>query len=74
MEKELIQGESKCPPVIKWSQNMTHLFISMKMSHRWDSPPCLTTQSETVNLSKDNFEYINVCVVSHHRITFNMSI
>jgi hypothetical protein len=56
--------------VIKWGQNESHIFISMKMSHRWDSPPCLNTKHEQSKLSNDSFQYINTCVVSHSKITF----
>ena len=28
-------------PSMKWAQNMTHIFIHFKLSHRLDSPPCV---------------------------------
>jgi hypothetical protein len=46
----------------------------MKMSHRWDSPPCLHTKSETTNLNSSSFEYTNICLVSHQKITFKTSL
>ena len=46
----------------------------MKMSHRWDSPPCLNTKSQVKTQTSQYFEYINVCVVSHQRMTFNTSL
>jgi hypothetical protein len=44
LQTEVVQSESTCEPVAKWGQNTTHLFVSLKMSHRWDSPPCLNTK------------------------------
>jgi hypothetical protein len=44
LQGEIVQSESTCEPVAKWGQNETHLFLSLKMSHRWDSPPCLNTK------------------------------
>lgn len=45
IQSNIIQGKSTCEPVLKWAQNMTHLFVAAKLSHRWDSPPCLKTTS-----------------------------
>ena len=39
----IIQSKSTCEPVLKWAQNLTHIFVAAKLSHRWDSPPCLRT-------------------------------
>lgn len=70
INEEIVLGESACEPVLKWGQNDTHLFISMKMSHRWDSPPCLSTKQEFSSLTNQTFEYVNICVVSHQKIRF----
>ncbi len=65
-------GETNCQPVLKWGQNNTHIFLTMKLSHRWDSPPCLYTQKEHWSVINDSLEYVNVCVVSHQRLNFNL--
>ena len=59
---------------MKWGQNQTHVFITFKLSHRWDSPPCLNTQKESSRLEHDVFIYENVCVVSHQRIMFEVKL
>lgn len=72
MQEEIVLSESTCEPVTKWGQNESHIFLSMKMSHRWDSPPCLNTKKELSQLNNNTFEFTNICVVSHSKITFNL--
>lgn len=67
-------GTSETEPILKWGQNRTHLFISFKLSHRWDSPPCLYTQSEKSQLGTESFFYNNVCLVSHHKVSFKLNL
>jgi hypothetical protein len=33
-------------PVVKWAQNHSHVFLSFKLSHRIDSPPCVNIKQE----------------------------
>ena len=60
--------------MIKWGQNNSHVFINIKTSHRWDSPPCLNTKRETAFLNESLLEYVNICVVSQQKITFALRI
>lgn len=66
-----MQSESTVEPVAKWGQNETHLFLSLKMSHRWDSPPCLNTKRQNAFSSSSHFNYTNLCLVSNSKITFS---
>lgn len=74
IQQSIVLTQSNCEPVVKWGQNLTHVFITMKMSHRWDSPPCLNTKEERSNLANNSFEYINLCLVSQSLITFTFSV
>lgn len=67
-------GTSTCEPVIKWAQNLTHLFIAVKLSHRWDSPPCSTTLKEAYSVINQTLRFNNVCLVSNEQITFEFKI
>ena len=49
---------------------MTHVFISAKLSHRWDSPPCVKTVSEDYRLNNSTITFINVCLVSNVELKF----
>lgn len=53
---------------------MSHIFINIKTSHRWDSPPCLNTKKESAFLNESLLEYENICVVSQQRLTFSLRI
>lgn len=71
LQAEVVQSESTCEPVAKWGQNTTHLFVSLKMSHRWDSPPCLNTKHQSTHSSGEHLNYTNVCLVANSKITFS---
>jgi len=74
LEELIVLGESQTEPVLKWGQNMTHIFITFKLSHRWDSPPCLNSKSEGSEISSRSLFYINVCLVSHQKVTFKLDL
>jgi hypothetical protein len=50
LEEQVILGKSVCEPVVKWAQNQTHVMVAVKLSHRWDSPPCTNTLQQTHHL------------------------
>ena len=50
------------------------MFITFKLSHRWDSPPCLYTQGQQSRLETDAFFYNNLCVVSHQKVNFKVNL
>lgn len=50
MDEYVILTRTTCEPVLKWAQNHTHVFIAAKLSHRWDSPPCLKSIREHYQL------------------------
>ncbi len=50
------------------------MFITFKLSHRWDSPPCLYAQAQQSRLEEDAFFYNNVCVVSHQKVNFKVNL
>jgi hypothetical protein len=70
LEEEIVLGTSLAEPAIKWFQNKTHVFVTMKLSHRWDSPPCLNTQNYSSSLDSNILSYENNCLVSHQRVSF----
>lgn len=37
---------STIEPFLCWAQNMTHVLMSVKLSHRTDSPPCVNVKQE----------------------------
>jgi len=74
LEEEIILGTSETEPILKWGQNRTHVFVTFKLSHRWDSPPCLYTQSQQSKLEQDAFFYNNVCLVSHQKVNFKVNL
>lgn len=38
--------QSTIEPFLCWAQNMTHILVSVKLSHRTDSPPCVNVKQE----------------------------
>lgn len=72
LEDDIILEESTCEPILKWSQNMSHIFITIKTSHRWDSPPCLYSKNQSSYLNQSYFYYSNTCLVSHSRLNFEL--
>ena len=58
--------------MLKWGQNKSHIFLTLKTSHRWDSPPCLNTKSKHSELYHRNFTFLLVCHSSHIKITFSL--
>ena len=73
IQQYVIQTKSTCEPVLKWAQNLSHIFVAVKLSHRWDSPPCLKTVEESYDLKNSTLFFNNVCLVSNTRITFGIS-
>lgn len=67
----MIQTKTTCEPVLKWAQNLTHIFVAAKLSHRWDSPPCLKSIQEKYELENSILSFINVCLVSNAEIKFH---
>lgn len=35
-------------PVIRWAQNLTHIFLNLRLSHRHDSPTCSDIRYENI--------------------------
>lgn len=70
IQSYIVQSKSTCEPVLKWAQNLTHIFVAIKLSHRWDSPPCLNTVEEKYELLNSTLSFKNVCLVSRTEIKF----
>ena len=70
MEELIILTKSTCEPVLKWAQNSSHIFVAAKLSHRWDSPPCLKTVREDYHLRNNTLVFINLCLVSNAELKF----
>jgi hypothetical protein len=69
----VVLTKTRCEPVLKWAQNHTHIFLAIKLSHRWDSPPCLKSIHESYKLANSVFNFTNVCLVSKAEIRFEFS-
>ena len=70
IQKWIVLERTTCEPTIKWAQNESHIFLTIKLSHRWDSPPCLNSLSQKSSIENDTLYYSNECMVGHSKITF----
>lgn len=60
-------------PVFKWGQSKTHIFLYVKLSHRFGSPGCLdvTTQPQ-FKLNNRNFSFEVECIQATQPLVFSI--
>lgn len=59
-------------PVVKWAQNTTHIFVSVKLSHRHDAPGCLDVRNESMKMDNGTVNYTASGVSAGVPLNFEM--
>ena len=62
----------KVVPAVQWAQNMTHIFLEIKFSHRHDSPGCLEVNDLYINISNNSLLLNAECILGDIPIKFEL--
>ena len=62
----------KVIPAVQWAQNMTHIFLEIKFSHRHDSPGCLEVNNLYINITNNSLLLNAECILGDIPIKFDL--
>lgn len=64
----------KIKPVMKWGQNFTHVLVSVKFAHRFDSPSCLDLWGTQLNFTDSTFHLNSLGIQANMPIEFDIEL
>lgn len=64
----------KVTPVIQWAQNLNHVFIQLKFSHRHDSPGCPEVENLQIDLTPKVLYLTSYCIQADVPIKFELKL
>ena len=62
----------KVIPAVQWAQNMSHVFLEVKFSHRHDSPGCLEVNNLSINITNNSLLLNAECILGDIPIKFEL--
>ena len=62
----------KVIPAVQWAQNMSHIFLEVKFSHRHDSPGCLEVNDLNINITNNSLLLNAECILGDIPIKFEL--
>ena len=62
----------KVIPAVQWAQNMSHIFLEVKFSHRHDSPGCLEVNNLNINITNNSLLLNAECILGDIPIKFEL--
>ena len=62
----------KVIPAVQWAQNMSHVFLEVKFSHRHDSPGCLEVNNLSINITNNSLILNAECILGDIPIKFEL--
>ncbi len=62
----------KVIPAVQWAQNMSHIFLEVKFSHRHDSPGCLEVNDLNINITNNSLLLNAECILGEIPIKFEL--
>ena len=62
----------KVIPTVQWAQNMSHIFLEVKFSHRHDSPGCLEVNDLNINITNNSLLLNAECILGDIPIKFEL--
>jgi hypothetical protein len=76
LERVQVERFVSLPPTLRWGQNESHVFLIWKLSHRWDAPPCTSTQSQSLSHHFQGFTFSEDCIMSgtHYHYELNVTL
>lgn len=59
---------------MKWAQNISHVFINVKLSHRHDAPGCLDVFNERMDFTTNSLNFSAFGIQAHVPINFQLAL
>ncbi|CAG9316329.1 unnamed protein product [Blepharisma stoltei] len=61
-------------PSFRWAQSLTHIYLDIKFSHRFDSAGCTHVYDKIIKVKKDHLEFSAKCIYSKQKLQFELNL